>query len=53
MVLELILSYSIAKTTIVGVIMKRRIRQEEEKKKKSTSIFSRISIVEYNALPAA
>jgi hypothetical protein len=42
MVLELILPYSMAKTTIVGIIMNRRIRQEEEeeKKKKSASIFS-------------
>jgi hypothetical protein len=41
MLLELILPYSMAKTTIVGIIMNRRIRQEEEeKKKKSASIFS-------------
>ena len=58
MVVELILSYSVAKTAIVGVIMKRRIKEreeeekEEEKKKKLTGIFSGIRI-EYNALPAS
>jgi hypothetical protein len=52
MVVELILSYSVAKTAIVSVIMKRRINEREEKKKKLTGIFSGIRI-EYNALPAS
>lgn len=57
MVVELILSYSVARAAIVGVIMKRRIKEREEKeekkkKKKLTGIFSGIRI-EYNALPAS
>ena len=35
MVIELILPYSMAKTTIVDIIMNRRIRQEEEERRKN------------------
>jgi hypothetical protein len=35
MVVELILSYSVAKTAIVSVIMKRRIKERERRRRRN------------------